>query len=148
MRKGVIFFISILFLMSIVIVSFFGMQARLDQFKTYITSVEITNYDRVVGNRKYKYVDWVGPIDTFTTVEYKVKPDEQGLLESVEFTITNNTYVDEEGNEQEFAQINKTTGIVEFYLYLESSHVVTITIRATDGSNKSDSVTIILFNQI
>ena len=144
MRKSVIFFISVIFLISVVVVSFFGLQSRMDQFKTYISDVEITSYDRVVGTQKYLFLDYVGPTDTYTVVRYKITPNEDSLLSSAEYVLTNNTYIDENGDEIVFAQIDTFTGIVEFNTYLEDAHAVMVTVRATDGSNKEDSVIIIL----
>ena len=144
MRKSVFFFISIVFVISVVVVSFFGLQSRMDQFKTYISKVEITTYDKIVGKQKYMFVDYIGPTDTYTVVRYTISPDEDSLFSSAEFVLKDNTYKDQNGDEVVFADINKSTGIIEFYFYNEKSHAVTVTVRATDGSNKSDSVIIIL----
>lgn len=144
MRKSVFFFISIVFVISVVVVSFFGLQSRMDQFKTYISEVEITTYDRVVGKQKYMFVDYIGPNDTYAVVRYKITPDEDSLMSSAEYVLTNNTCIDENGDEVTYADINKSTGIIEFYLYNDKAHAVTVTVQATDGSNKSDSLIIIL----
>ncbi len=145
MRKSVMFFIGVLFVISVVVVSFFGMQARLDQFKKYISEIEITSYDQIVGNRKYLVVEFIGEQDTFTTIRYRVAPTDDSITSSVEFLISDNTYTDEDGEKKEFASIDKNTGILEFYRYFEDNHFVTITIRSTDGSNVSDSVSVLLY---
>lgn len=51
MRKSVLFLLGVLYLVSVVVVTFFGIQARMDQFKVYITSLEITNKE-IVYNKK------------------------------------------------------------------------------------------------
>ena len=60
MRKSVLFLVGILYLVSIVVVTFFGMQARMDQFKVYVSSVEIINdgmgeFEDENGNKHKKY---------------------------------------------------------------------------------------------
>ena len=53
MRKSVIFIISVIYIVSIVAVTFFGMKIRTDQFQIYITNLQITSYDQIVGENKY-----------------------------------------------------------------------------------------------
>ena len=144
MRKSVIFFIGIIFIISIVVVSFFGMQARLDQFKTYITEINITTYNQVVGGKKYYVVDYTEGLSI--PIEYSVTPNEANLLTNVEYFISNNTYVDEHGETKPFALIDTRNGVLDIYTYLENNHLVNITVRATDGSNKSDSLIVLLRN--
>ncbi len=120
------------------------MQARVDQFKSYITDVTITSFDTTVGPQKTKYlnVNYEGP-NTYVTIRYTVLPNKAEQLNKIEFILTNNTYVDENGETQEFAKINNI-GILEFYNYIENKRTVTVTLRSTDGSNKRDSVIVVL----
>lgn len=139
MKKSVIFLIGVIYALSIVVVSFFGMQPAVDQFKVYMTDIEITNYTTIANGEKYITLDY-NEIEGITRVdlEYSYSPDNASYPNSVKYTITGNTYKDSNGDVVTFATVS-STGSVEF---LEPG-LVTVTITATDGSKVSDSVKII-----
>ena len=139
MKKSVIFLIGVIYVLSIVVVSFFGMQPAVDQFKVYMTNIEITNYTTIANGEKYITLDY-NEIEGITRVdlEYSYSPDNASYPNSVKYTITGNTYKDSKGDVVTFATVS-STGSVEF---LEPG-IVTVTITATDGSKVSDSVKII-----
>lgn len=139
MKKSVIFLIGVIYVLSIVVVSFFGMQPAVDQFKVYMTDIEITNYTTIANGEKYITLDY-NEIEGITRVdlEYSYSPDNASYPNSVKYTITGNTYKDSNGDVVTFATVS-STGSVEF---LEPG-LVTVTITATDGSKVSDSVKII-----
>lgn len=139
MKKSVIFLIGVIYVLSIVVVSFFGMQPAVDQFKVYMTDIEITNYTTIANGVKYITLDY-NEIEGITRVdlEYSYSPDNASYPNSVKYTITGNTYKDSNGDVVTFATVS-STGSVEF---LEPG-LVTVTITATDGSKVSDSVKII-----
>ena len=139
MKKSVIFLIGVIYVLSIVVVSFFGMQPAVDQFKVYMTDIEITNYTTIANGEKYITLDY-NEIEGITRVdlEYSYSPDNASYPNSVKYTITGNTYKDSKGDVVTFATVS-STGSVEF---LEPG-IVTVTITATDGSKVSDSVKII-----
>lgn len=139
MKKSVIFLIGVIYVLSIVVVSFFGMQPAVDQFKVYMTDIEITNYTTIANGEKYITLDY-NEIEGITRVdlEYSYSPDNASYPNSVKYTITGNTYKDSKGDVVTFATVS-STGSVEF---LEPG-LVTVTITATDGSKVSDSVKII-----
>lgn len=139
MKKSVIFLIGVIYVLSIVVVSFFGMQPAVDQFKVYMTDIEITNYTTIANGEKYITLDY-NEIEGITRVdlEYSYSPDNASYPNSVKYTITGNTYKDSKGYVVTFATVS-STGSVEF---LEPGPV-TVTITATDGSKVSDSVKII-----
>ena len=139
MKKSVIFLIGVIYVLSIVVVSFFGMQPAVDQFKVYMTDIEITNYTTIANGEKYITLDY-NEIEGITRVdlEYSYSPDNASYPNSVKYTITGNTYKDSNGDVVTFATVS-STGSVEF---LEPGPV-TVTITATDGSKVSDSVKII-----
>ena len=58
MKKSVIFLIAVLYLISIVVVSFFGLQISVDQFQVYMTSLSITSYDQLVNQNKYLTINF------------------------------------------------------------------------------------------
>ena len=136
MRKSVLFLIGIIFIVSVVVVTFFGMKVTVDQFKVYINKVEITTYDRIIRDRKYKTVE-LDETEGYTSlfIEYNLGPDNATELDGIVFTISGNTYIDENGEEQISAEISPTGELV-FYRAAR----VTVTIRTTDGSEISDSV--------
>ena len=53
MRKSVIFIISIIYVVSIVVVTFFGMKIRMEQFPIIFDTISITSYDEIVSGKKY-----------------------------------------------------------------------------------------------
>lgn len=139
MKKTVIFSIAIIYLISIIVVTFFGMQSRLDQFQVYMTKIEITSYDQVVNGNKYTFVDFnddEGYASMF--IEYTYAPDNASYPDKVSFSLSGNTYIDENGETAYYAEVS-ANGEIVFY----SRKAVVLTIRTTDGSSLSDSVTII-----
>ena len=77
MRKSVLFLLGVLYLVSVVVVTFFGIQARMDQFKVYITSLEITNEEVTLNSNNDKVVKLVFKQNEETVsfwVETKVEP--------------------------------------------------------------------------
>ena len=139
MKKSVIFLIGVIYILSIVVVSFFGMQPGIDQFQVYMTDIEITNYTTIINDEKYISLAY-DEIEGITRVdlEYSYAPDNASYPDRVRYSITGNTYKDSDGNIVTFATVS-STGSVEF---LEPG-MVTVTITATDGSKVSDSVKII-----
>lgn len=138
MRKSVLFLIGIVFVISIVVVTFFGMKISFDQFKIYINEIEITNYDREIRGNKYKTV-YYNQTEGYTTlfIEYKIGPENASDPDAISFTLTNNTYEDENGETQYYAEIS-SSGELVFY----KPKAVTVTITATDGSGKSDTMVV------
>ncbi len=139
MKKSVLFLILVIYLISIVVVTFFGMKARMDQFQIYMNRIEITSFDQKVGNDKYlivKYDETEGYTSVF--IEYEYGPTEATFPEKIKFTLSNNTYVDEDGNTQYYATISQM-GELTFF----KKKAVKVTLTTTDGSKLSDTVTVI-----
>ena len=139
MKKSVLFLILVIYLVSIVVVTFFGMKARMDQFQIYMNDIEITSYDQKVGNDKYLTVQFnetEGYASLF--IEYKYAPDSASFPEKIKFTLSNNTYIDDDGNTQYYATISQM-GELTFF----KRKAVKVTLTTTDGSKISDSVTVI-----
>lgn len=139
MRKSVVFLLGAIYLVSIVVVTFFGMQAKMDQFQIYMTSIEITSYDQIVRGNKYlnlTYNETEGYSSIFITYAYN--PSNATFPEKVSFSLVGNTYEDEEGITQFYATISPMGELV-FY----KRKAVTVTITTTDGSKLSDSVMVI-----
>lgn len=139
MKKSVLFLIGAIYIVSIVVVTFFGMKAKMDQFQIYMTNIEITTYDQIVNNNKYLTVNY-NETEGYTSVfiSYSYGPSDATFPDKVKFTLVGNTYVDENGEKQYYAKISKT-GELAFY----ERKAVKVTITTTDGSKLSDSVTVI-----
>lgn len=139
MKKSVIFLIAVLYLISIVVVSFFGLQISVDQFQVYMTSLSITSYDQLVNQNKYLTINFNDSEGYASVViEYDYAPSNASYPDGVSFSLINNTYTNEEGKTVYYAQVS-VTGEVVFY----SRRTVRLTITSTDGSKLSDSVTIV-----
>lgn len=136
MRKSVLFLIGIVFIVSIVVVTFFGMKISFDQFKIYINEIEITNFDREIRGNKYKTV-YFNETEGFTTIfiEYKIGPVDASDPDAISFTLSNHTYEDENGETQYYAEIS-SSGELVFY----KPKAVTVTVTATDGSGEFDTM--------
>lgn len=139
MRKSVLFAIGIIYLISIVVVTFFGLQPRMDQFKVYMTKIEITTYGRIIDGKKYLNVR-LNETEGFvsTIIDYDYAPDNASNPGSVSFSIEGNTYKDEDEAIITFATISNSGELV-FY----EKGAVTITITTTDGSKLTDSVLVV-----
>lgn len=139
MRKSVLFLILVIYLISVVVVTFFGMKARMDQFQIYMNRIEITSFDQKVGDDKYlivKYNETEGYTSLF--IEYEYGPTEATFPEKIKFTLSNNTYVDDDGNTQYYATISQM-GELTFF----KKKAVKVTLTTMDGSKLSDTVTVI-----
>ena len=139
MKKSVMFLIGIIYLVSIVIVTFFGMKIAIDQFKIYMTSIEITNYQRVIDGEKYiilTFDDVQGYSSLF--IDYETGPDSATEQEKISFRISGNEYVDGEGNRSVYATVSQIGEVT----FTRRGHVV-VTILTEDGSHLSDSVNIL-----
>ena len=144
MRKSVILLIAILYVVSIVVVTFFGMKISMDQFKVYMSSISLKHEDMQIldDGSKYLYVKYDQElIDTQSYIEvfvdYDVGPENASNPEKVQFSLTNATYTDEEGNETVYAEV-KANGTVIFY----QKRTVYLYIKTTDGSNLEDKMMI------
>ncbi|MBR4745090.1 MAG: hypothetical protein IK070_00050 [Clostridia bacterium] len=137
MRKSVIFIISIIYIASIVVVTFFGMKIRMDQFQVYISKIEITSYDQIVSGNKYLRVEFSEIEETSVFITYKYEPSDATHPDAVEFSLSNvPTYIDEEDGEEKPCAIITSMGELLFYKRAN----VLVTIRTTDGSTLKDSV--------
>lgn len=136
MKKGVIFLIGIFCFVSIFVVTFFGSEINIDQFKVYITKVEIVNYDTnddFYGKSKYITYDELEGGSLF--IEYKVGPENATDKSAIKFTLTNNVFIDDNGNESPIATIDQKG---ELFFFRQGT--VKVNLLTTDGGEKSDSM--------
>lgn len=138
MKKSVIFMITVIYLMSIFIVTLFGMKIRVDQFVIYMSDLQITNYDKIdkKGNKvAYIYIDDYEEYSTFQ-VKYEYKPENISYPDKIKFLIRDNVKV-LNGEEITIATITEF-GKVAF----TRNGSVQVKVYATDGSGKTDYITI------
>ena len=134
MKKSVLFIIGVIYFISIFVVSFFGMSISIDQFKVYINKVEITNYQEIdpyYGKTTFLEFDDLEGASFF--VEYKVGPENATNKSALKFSLTNNVFIDEFGNESPIAQIDQ-----KGELFFLRQGTVKVVLESTDGLSKSD----------
>lgn len=141
MKKSVIFTIAIIYLMSIFIVTLFGMQISVDQFEIYISSLQITNYDEIVGGKKYKtiYMDEDTHMAEFQ-VEYDFAPKNASYPEKIKFILKDEVKY-KDGEPITIANMTKFGQVAFRY-----TGVVTVQVYTTDGSSKLDTIVIMCLN--
>lgn len=142
MNKSVIFFIAVIYVVSIVVVTFFGLAINMDQFNVYMNKIEITSYDQIYNGDKWLTIkfDEQDADNNSVFVDYITGPDNATHPEKISFTLSNNTFTDSNGEVKVFAEVT-ANGEVVFY----ARRLVTLTIRTLDGSNLSDSLVINCF---
>ncbi len=141
MRKSVLFLVGILYLVSIVVVTFFGMQARMDQFKVYVSSVEIVNEGISVktdeNGNETKSITIRFPNKDATEVSFSIQTKvlpENATNKTLAYTLMNSNG---EPVPEEDARI-LSDGRISFAKTMS----VTLIVTSTDGSSKSDSIKI------
>ncbi len=145
MKKSSIFIMIVVFAVSIVVVTFFGMAISMDQFKVYMTSIEITNESTAMydpqGN---KVMDMIMiPFDKANTwtsiiIDYHCEPENATEKNAVRFYLSNDTYTDPETGEVTVYADVRWNGEVVFY----TTAVVKVYVTTTDGSQLTDSIDI------
>ncbi len=158
MRKTVLFVIAMVFALSIVLINFFGLKMRTEQFKTYVTKVEFVNPEiEDMGDIKLWYAEYEdnsneGRMDI--DLDWKCSPEIADDNE-VSFALTSDFEVEDEDNEfivyneehEKWLSLNKQTGSVKCVgsaFKAEDTLSIVVRIQAEDGSNKSDQITIII----
>ena len=141
MKKSSVFILFLTFLLSIFLISFFGLQVRDEQMKRYFTRCEFVNTQVMeFGGKEVKYL--VHEFDpenapSLMYLDYVVEPEDSTDSEGYEFVIVggNGTFIEDEV-EYPYAEINKDR--VTFYHECD----ITVMLRTTDGSGLSDQVII------
>ena len=151
MKKSVLFLIGVIAIISIFVVTFFGTKANLEQFKVYISEVEITNYDRISNGKKRIDLTWderIGEANIF--LEKRISPDNATEKSNVEFTFVSE-YVYKDGDSWVFYTPNRETGERETIAVLHSkmgdltfyrTGSVTVQLASLDGLDRKDSVVV------
>ena len=157
MKKSSIFVIIVAFILSIFMISFYGLSVRTDHFTTYIRNVEITHCTVINDGSRVDY-QWIGKEENRRKVarvdfsigqggsvglylEYNVQPEDipsdQYEFEIIDGNETFEVIENEQPVEYHYADLIKNK--------LTINHVcsIKIVLRALDGSGKEDSLTII-----
>lgn len=131
MKKSVIVLMAVIYIISIAIVSFFGLKIDTYNAKSYVEKVEITNEDVKYDykNEKYVVINYVADDNGIVSYQlnWRVYPD-NATNKSVKFV-----YDEQRG----IASVNKFGTVI-----FNKKGVVTVEIKANDGSSKSDKITI------
>ncbi|MCD8203976.1 MAG: hypothetical protein LUB56_02500 [Coprobacillus sp.] len=146
MKKSSIFIIIVVFAVSIVVVTFFGMAISMDQFKVYMTSIEITNETtKMYDTQGNVIMDLImlpfNYADTYSSViiDYVTTPEDATEKNSVRFYLSSNaTYTDPETGEVTIYADVRWNGEVVFY----SPASIRAYVTTTDGSQLTDYVDI------
>lgn len=162
MRKPVLFLLGIIYVVSILVVTFFGLQISDDQYYHYIEKVEIISpYDKDYyeqTQKKYliKEYDDLNITENYVQLDYDVYPKDDDKIhkDKVRYYISygDDTYLDDNGIEQHYfslTQYGKVSCILPISIKDSNNTIypiiykrVEVTINTTDGSNKSDSIEI------
>ena len=146
MKKSSTFILILSFLLSIFMVSIFGLEIRDEHMKRYFKKVEIINTEVIespdMGIKEKLIYLQITPDDLPYShyIDYVVLPEDVTDSDGYEFVITGGLYgdvVEYGGEEHEYAEMTKNR--VDFYHECD----ITVMLRTTDGSGKQDSVIII-----
>ena len=133
MKKSVVIIIALIYVASIALVSFFGLQFKVFEEVIPVERVEITNegqkYSKTLGDYIVIYPDENG--ERRVKIDYRVYPDD-----------ATKTAVDFAYEEVDFATVDEN-GIVTF----TNPGTLKVRVIATDGSNAEDTIVIIAKNQ-
>lgn len=147
-KKPVLFVIAIVFVLSVVVINFFGLSLRNDQFKNYVNKIEFVSDDirEIKGDdgKTYKLliVEYDGGADgtQFIDLDYKIYPSDNSVNPGVKWTVRSET----DDNEDLSDKITVTElGMIEIYENAKGGSYI-VTIKAIDGSNCSDTIRIIV----
>lgn len=129
MKKSVVIIIALIYVASIALVSFFGLQFKVFEEVISVESVEIINegqkYSESLGDYVVIYPDEKG--ERRIQIDYRVNPDN-----------ASNTTVDFAYEEVDYATVDEF-GVVTF----TGPGVLKVRVIATDGSNAEDTILII-----
>ena len=139
MKRSVIVLIGIIYILAIVVVSFFGLKIETFNETKYVESVEITNMDmectieddngKCIGE-KYVVITYVDDPDNPTSyqLEWHVYPDD-ATRKIVSFAYDES---------KSFVTVNEFGAVI-----FSAKGSITVYVNSTDGSAKTDAITII-----
>ena len=137
MKKSTIFIIAVIYLLSIYVVTLFGMKIKVDQFEIPVQKIEITTYDTIdYDNVKRKSLVWNDNTENTFFIDYSYSPKNATHSDKIKFSITcENETVNVDGEEKQIpiAEITQFGQIVfNFQGFAE------VRIFVADGSGCND----------
>ncbi len=142
MKKSSLFLIIIVYIVSIVAITFFGQSIEMDQYKVYMTDIWIDNESEVVEgsdnirniNISFNDAEGYG----YIILHYQYLPEDATDGDAVKWSLYGDTGIlADTGEEVTIATID-AKGEVDF----QRRGMVTAYLTTTDGSNLVDSVRI------
>jgi len=137
MKKSVIILIGIIYIASIFVVGFFGMQIKAFDTIIYITDIECTNEDIIVNPDKTKKIKFdYNPdgdeLENTLIITYEVYPKDSTLkgLDAVELVYSENP---------------KLATVDGLAITFKARGVMTVYLKSLDGSNVVETITIISY---
>ena len=131
MKKSVIILIGVIYIMAVVVVSFFGLKIETFNETRYVESIVITNEDvkYAADGSKYVVINYLSGEDELTTyqLEWHVYPDD-ATRKTVDFLYDKT---------KTMATVNEFGTVI-----FNKKGSITVYITSTDGSSKIDSITI------
>jgi hypothetical protein len=132
MKKSVIVLIGIIYILAIVVVSFFGLKIETFNETVYVSGVHYINEDIKVSpdGTKYVVITYVDDPDNPTSyqLEWRVDPDD-ATRKIVSFAYDES---------KSFVTVNEFGAVI-----FSAKGSITVYVNSTDGSAKTDAVTII-----
>ena len=139
MKKTTIFIIAVVYLLSIYVVTLFGMKIKVDQFEIYVEKIEITTYDTIdIDNVKRKSLVWNDNTENTFFVDYSYSPKNATQSDKVKFSIVcdkETAIIDGEEKQVPIAMITDFGKVVFNYPGL-----ATITVFVPGGFRASDTL--------
>ena len=132
MKKSVIVLIGIIYILAIVVVSFFGLKIETFNETIYVSDVHYINEDIKISpdGTKYVVITYVDDPDNPTSyqLEWRVDPDD-ATRKIVSFAYDES---------KSFVTVNEFGAVI-----FSSKGSITVYVNSTDGSAKMDALTII-----
>ena len=132
MKKSVIILIGIIYIASIVFISFFGMKMVLYNETVYVEKVECINDDLKENSSGEKYIILNYEDGLVYQIRWRVYPDNASNKE-VEFVYD---------KQNKMAEINSFGAVI--FKPMTRTNTLSVQIRSTDGTNRSIKLKIIV----
>lgn len=138
MKKSTIFIIAVIYLLSIYVVTLFGMKIKVDQFEILMEKIEITTYDeKDIKGIKTKNIVFDENVEyTSFQLDYTYSPTNATHPDQVKFIISGNIKK-KNGEEVTIASVTSFGKVI-----FTNPGTVTVKILVSDGSGVNDTIRI------
>lgn len=136
MKKTTIFIIAVVYLLSIYVVTLFGMKIKVDQFEILMEKIEITTYDEIdIKGVKTKNIEFNETVEyTSFQLDYTYSPTNATHSDKVKFVISGNIKK-KDGQEITIATVTDFGKVI-----FTNPGTVTVKILVSDGSGVNDTI--------